>query len=409
MISPFCTAYNILKKVYSEGAYLSVVLDNTIIDTDKAFVTRLVCGTTEKEVEFEYRLGLLCAKRPKLPARIIIKIGMYLIKYMNSITDYTAVNEMVKLCKDIGKKDITGFVNSTLRKFIDIKDVLPDDELEAKSIKYSIPLWLCQKYEKEYGKNCLFFSEQKHLTHIRYNNRNYSLSKLYDFCEDAHINYEKTDFGVFVSTTQLFSNLINEGKVFVQSYGSIDICKTLVEGFDSKKEYKVLDLCSAPGGKSVLLSELLPNSYILACDIYSHRTKLIEKYISISGAKNIEVFQCDGTVFNQDWIEKYDIILIDAPCSGFGVVSANPDTFIHKKEENITELTDIQQKLLENSSHYIKTGGVIVYSTCTTLKEENEFLVDNFLKNHNFLIENKGLKGYDQSGEYFFMSRMVKL
>ncbi len=403
-------AYELLKKVFSEDAYITVLLDDTDLGAEKGFITRLVCGTLERNTEFEYVIGLLCEKRPKMPIRIILKIGMFLIKYCDSVPDYAAVNEMAELTKAIGKGANAGFVNSVLRAFSTQKIALPKDKLEAWSVQYSVPLWVCERYVKEYGDGAeAMLSGGKNMTHIRANARKFSTEELYSFLNNNHISYIKSENGAYIGKTSDVGVLLNKGKVFVQANGSVEICKLLANGFNRTANYKILDLCAAPGGKSVLLSELFPCSLVLAAELYPQRTAMIRKYASKAGADNITALTSDGCVFREKWIEDFDLVLVDAPCSGLGVIGANPDTYIHRKAADIDAMIPVQHKLLSNAAAYLKKGGALVYSTCTTLREENEDVTGALLADSQFRKVSEANVYSEFSGERFYMCRIEKL
>ena len=151
MSNTYAKVFEILKKVYGNQAYLGLLLDNADFGTEQGFALRLLYGVIEKDVELEYHIARLCKKRPKLAIRIIIKMGMYLVKYMDSVPEYTAVFEMVELTKALKKGENSGFVNSVLRSFIKDKETLPNNDLEKLAISLSLPLWLIKKYKKQYS------------------------------------------------------------------------------------------------------------------------------------------------------------------------------------------------------------------------------------------------------------------
>ena len=409
MSNTYVKVFEILKKVYGNQAYLGLLLDNADFGTEQGFALRLLYGVIEKDVELEYHIARLCKKRPKLAIRIIIKMGMYLVKYMDSIPEYTAVFEMVELTKTLKKGENSGFVNSVLRSFIKDKETLPNNDLEKLAISLSLPLWLIKKYKKQYSDSeitDIVFKSEK-LTHVRVNTRAYDIQRFYDFLDNANCEYQKTQIGAFVKSTGCLSELINKGLVFVQSLGSAVICDAFKEDFQDDGNYKILDMCSAPGGKTVYLSELFPSSQITALELYDNRVNLIENYKALSGAKNVDVMQFDSTIFNPKFVKSFDMILCDVPCMGLGVVASNPDILLHRKEEDLPSLTATQRAILKNAAIYLKDNGTIVYSTCSTLKEENQFLTSNFCTENGFQKSDK-LIHVKESGESFYLCRIKK-
>ena len=401
--------FEILKKVYGNHAYLGLILDNADFGNDRSFALRIIYGVIEKDTEFEYHLGYLCKKRPKLALRIILKIGMYMIKYMDSIPEYTAVNETVELAKELKKSENAGFINSVLRSFIKDKNRLPSDPLEKLSVSESVPLWLCRKYKEQYSESeigsIINFGEK--LTHIRVNSLKYTLNEFYSFLRDLGCAFVKSNVGAFIKNTSCCSELISEGKVFIQSLGSIRICDAFKAKFASDGEYKILDMCSAPGGKTVYLAENFPNSSVVALELYDNRINLIENYLENSGVENVQVFQYDSTLYNPKYENSFDMILCDVPCMGLGVVSSNPDILLHRKEEELRSITKTQNAILQNAAKYLKQEGMIVYSTCSTLKEENHYLTDEFCQIYGF-IKGDELINIKESGEFFYLCRITK-
>ena len=410
-------AYNILDDVYRRGAYVSVAMNDvlpTLDEHDKKQVTRLVMGVLEHEMEFAYQIGRLCAKSPKAVVRVILKLGMYLIKYTRTMPDYAAVNETVELAKAV-KKDLAGMVNATLKHYIEVQDDLPETGLESLCIRANMPAWLVARYFDQYGieEGTRLVLSKYHHTHVRWNEKTYSRYALRNFILDHGIVAVDTPHGYLVGATEPFGDLIAEGKVTVQALDSIYICRALME--DGVKG-RVLDLCAAPGGKSVYLAEH-NDCTVTACDVHPHRVALIEAYAKRMGVTNVEVVCRDGTEYVEEWASSFDAVLVDAPCSGLGVLGDNPDTLLNRSEQDIEALSKLQLRLLKTAARYVKQYGTLVYSTCTNLREENgdvvtEFLISNpmfALEGMSQLPENQGMLQFmpDAEGnDGFFVARM---
>lgn len=415
-------SYNALNEIYREKAYCSIVLSELLPklpNEDKAAVTRIVYGVIEHHEEFSYMMDLLCKKTPKAVIRVVLRLGMYLIKYMDSIPDYAAVNEVVELTKTIGKKDLAAFVNGFLKKYINAKNSLPEG-LPRMAIDNNIPLWLAKRYIEDYGESEgmeIIQSKSSKLTHIRANVKYLNIDGLENILKERNIQYSPTEYGFLIGATDKISDLIEKGEVTVQALCSMYVCHALTP---KPVKGKILDVCSAPGGKAVYLSELNPEASILALDVYPHRVGLIESYAKRMGAKNITSEVMDGTYVNTDWLNNFDKILADVPCSGFGVRGTNPDIIINKKESDIASLQELQYKILSVASSYLKVGGTIIYSTCSDVKAENEDVVTRFLaENSNFALKeielreaSNGMYRYicDEVGhEGFFIACMERL
>lgn len=410
-------AYNVLDDVYRRGAYLSVALGDVLPalgEQDRKQVKRLTMGVVEHEMEFAYQIGRLCAKSPKAVVRVILKLGMYLIKYTNSMPDYAAVNETVELAKAV-KKDLAGLVNATLKHYIEVKDDLPETGLESLCIKANMPAWLVNKYFDQYGidEGTRLVTAKYNHTHIRWNEKKYSRYELRNFILGKGLPAVDTPYGYLVGATEPFAALIAEGKVTAQALDSVYICRAVMEDGITGE---VLDLCAAPGGKSVYLAEHNPVE-VTACDVHPHRVGLIEAYAKRMGVENVKAICHDGTEYVEEWARRFDAVLVDAPCSGLGTLGENPDMILNRTEEDIASLAKLQKKLLTIASRYVKQFGVLVYSTCTNLREENTdvvtaFLLDNpdfALEGMSALPENEGMKQFmpDEKGnDGFFVARM---
>lgn len=407
-------SYQILSSIYKDGAYLSIALSDALpyLDArDRAIVTNSVYGVLEHHEEFSYFLTKLCKKTPRPSIRVCLRLGMYYIKYLNSMPSYTAVNEIVELTKTV-KKEQAGFVNATLKAYIKIMNDLPTGKL-GKSIEFNIPTWLLEEYTREYGEKeaeRILAKRQKH-THLRVNKNRYSESEFEKYCLERSLKFTKTEYGYIVGATGDFSTLFKQGKLTLMALDSVKICRALIQ---EKPLSDVLDLCSAPGGKSVYIAEQNPEITVYSVDIHAHRVDLVKSYAKRMCVENIKTFVADSREINPEWLEKFAYVLVDVPCSGVGVLAENPDIILNRKKEDLAEITKTQAKLIETASRYLKKGGTMVYSTCSNLKIENEEIIGAFLKrNPEFeLVENEiaGKNGFctfesDEKGnDGFFLS-----
>lgn len=420
MNKDFRIAYDILDKVFRENAYSNIMLTEVLDKTDnRALVTKLVYGTLEKNVTLDYYISLLCKSKPQNKVLTILKLGIYMQKFTKSIPSHAIVNEMVNLTEYIKKPALAGFVNATLKKAYDMNFDLPKDEKKAFSVKYSVPEWLVQAYFKQYGKQktqeilCASAFEKEH---IRPNLRNINLQQLKMLLRNNNIDFEESDFcGLFVKNNKFVRDLYDKGMITYQSPSSMLVCEACAPCDGDV----VLDMCSAPGGKAVYLDELANDLKITACDLYENRVQKIQDYSARMKCKNIDAVCFDGTVFNKDFKEKFDLVLCDSPCSGFGVARKKPDIYLNKSIQDIQKLSEIQYILLNNAIDYTKKGGHIVYSTCTLLREENYNIIGKTLKyRQDVKLEKMPIK-FENSGylqllpnsegvDGFFIARLVK-
>ena len=374
MVNLIYDAYRILFHVYSEKAYIKQAINSEVIEPlNKNAVIKICYGVVENDIHLEYVISKLCDKRPKLPIRILLKISIYAIKFMNK-PPYAITDGAVELCKKLGKAGMSGFLNAILRKYIKNPNItLPTSEIENLSIFYSYPEFAVREIINDYGidqaKSIMSYNEV--LTYLRFSNKVDGEAYL----SSINANYSSTPFkNCFALNNFTREEGFFEGKYTFQSIGSIAICNIIDNGVN------LLDTCAAPGGKSVYLAERFLN--VTSSELHPHRVQLIEEYAKRMKVENIVAMQMDATKFNPDFLEKFDAVLCDVPCSGFGVVKENPDIKINREYENIESLNDIQLKILTNSSNYVKSGGYLYYSTCSIFKKENDEIIKKFMANN---------------------------
>lgn len=379
-LSYFIDAYNVLREVYGEGKYLTDAVANIPNGEDRALITRIVYGVIEKDVTLTYIIGNLTDKTPKPQARLVLKIGLYCLRYMDSLPNYSVCDNAVKLVKAIGKPHLAGFINATLKRAIG-RDFVPQDKIERLSVNTSTPLWITKKVVKQYKDDATAILSHKPTTktHIRRNGLKWVKERFQECFKDFELSEVG---GIYAEPNDEIKSLFNEGKITYQSPLSMKIAQLSVEGEGGK----ILDVCSAPGGKSVYMSELA-GSKVLAFDIHPHRVELIKKYADRMGAK-VEAVVQDATVFIPKYAEIFDVVLCDVPCSGIGVRYSKPDVLLNRQESDIPELCKLQEAILDTSSRYVKVDGALVYSTCTIFEEENERVVKRFTQSHpEFSVE----------------------
>lgn len=402
---------NILVEV-EEGELLNIVLDrylysNKNINNNKAIINNIVRGV------LEYKLGIDEVIQKFIKQDIntldiyvlaVLRAGIYEIFKIDKMKPYAVVNEYVNIIKFSKLKRLTGFINGVLR------NVLRDKTVE---IEQKYPLWIQDMLTKDYGKEIaskILKATSNHEISFRIINENvkenlknkflYRQSEIVDNC----ILLKNLDN---IDTIEEFDS----GKITVQDAGSIkvgNICKDLLSGI---AQPLILDLCAAPGGKSIHISEI-NNSNIISCDINNKKIDKIKENAKRMNIKNIHYSINDALEFEKAFEEKFDLVLCDLPCSGLGLMLKKPDIRYRLKYQDINMLALLQKKMLNNAIHYVKKGGFLVFSTCTITKKEN---LDNFeyLKNNmkNIKIDDKEylqyLQGIDDC-DGFFISAFKK-
>lgn len=401
-------AVKLLGKTFGKNGYSNIVLDSALSesgmdDREKKLCAAVYYGVIERKITLDSIIsGYSRQKITKLRPDIlnILRAGIYQLLYMDSVPDSACVNESVKLAKQMKLTQLSGFVNAVLRGFIrDGKTVkLPSDKIGSLSVRYSAPeelvRHLLNNYGEENGVSLLEGSVGRPPTVIRLNTlkkrREEILKEIADLepvpaaCPDAFIINSGNVTG---------HSAFKKGLFHVQDTASQLCCMAL----SPKKGETVLDLCAAPGGKSFTMAELSEDGgKILSFDLHENRVRLIESGAERLGLKSVFPRQGDALAHYPE-LEGADKILCDVPCSGLGVIRRKPE-IKYKNFEEFKELPQIQYKILENASAYLKAGGELVYSTCTLNPAENESVVGQFLEEHsNF----KGVSFLEELGEPF--------
>ena len=319
--------------------------------------------------------------------KIILQIGIYQIVFLDKIPKSAAVNESVNLCKKYGYKSV-GFVNAILRKvdkidYEELKNIKDNNERISKM--YSMPEWIVKKLVKQYGisktEEICINSNLKPTITIRVNSLKNTIEELKQKLDERGILWEDAQTPNFLHLKNMKNvsnlDLFKEGFFTIQDEGAGKIGVIL----NPKEGEKVLDACSAPGGKTTHLAELMENKgQIFAWDIHEHRVNLVKENAKRLGISIIEVDARDACGYDSKYENKFDKILLDVPCMGLGVCKRKPDIKWQKNEEEINEIIKVQENILQICSKYLKHGGELVYSTCSILMEENEKIIEKFLE-----------------------------
>lgn len=329
----------------------------------------------------------------------ILRMAIYQIYFLDKIPDYAIVNEAVKLTVDV-QPQAKGFVNGVLRNIMrkiekegkDFKFENWDNEKEALSIRYSLPLWIVYKYYEAYGaqvaEDIIPLLNEKPPFTIRCNTLKTSMEELMEDLDTLGVKpiqgYLSSN-AIHITNLGVFENSIEETPLYRNGHFSIQDQASLVtvERLDPKPGDRVLDMCAAPGGKTTYLSQLMENKgEIVGRDIFSSRLKLIAEASKRLGCANIVLEEQDGCELQEKDREAYDKVLLDAPCSGLGVIRRKPEIRYNITKEDRKILVKIQGELLENATSSLKQGGELLYSTCTVNKDENENQIKKLLTKH---------------------------
>lgn len=392
------TVLKLLLKMENSNSYSNILLNSVLCEQelsarDRAFAAALFYGVTERKMTLDY----IITQNSKVPfnkiqpeAAAILRMGLYQLLYMPSVPDSAAVNESVSLCKKNKLFGAQGFVNALLRNFIRNGKVVDYSSLEPVkrlSVEYSCPEWIARKFINEYG-------EDKAIKAL---SASLGAPPLF-----ARVNTTKTDEEGLVAmlkkegvTATVFSAL--PACVKLEDVGNIEQLQSFKEGFFHVQDISsqlccltlrpilnetVLDICAAPGGKTFTMAELMGNhGRVISMDLYEQRVGLIKSGAERLGLGIVEPRVNNATMFCEE-LPLADRVLCDVPCSGLGVIRRKPE-IKYKDEHEFDELPKLQKHILEISARYVKTGGTLVYSTCTLSKAENEDVVTAFVAEHS--------------------------
>ena len=366
--NPIYDPFQILTKIYQNGTHVKQAIADTYIEEQyRSRTVKIVYGVLENDGYFDFCIKYYAPKAPKPVVRLLLKISLYMLLFMDK-KRYMVTDCAVTLCKKLGKGGVSGFVNAFLRRFQkeDVDKGLPIGDGGA-AIRFSYPLYAYKMLKKEYGERAETIASAA------------SSGVSVRFERGAEKYLEKTHVKTPFEGNYIFENFVRDegfdrGEYTFQSVGSIAICEC-VEGCES-----LLDCCAAPGGKSVLLAKKCGK--VTSFELHPHRVELIRQYKTRMGVENITEMQKDSAVFDAEYEEKFDAVLCDAPCSGFGTVSENPDIKLFRKQEDFAALKKAQTEILNTVSRYVKKGGALYYSTCSLFECENDGVVEEFLKEH---------------------------
>ncbi len=416
----FNLIFDILEKKEKSGDALTATLEASGLDRrDRAFAHRLTLSSVERAVTIDFfidQVSKVKVNKQKPVIRTALRMGVCQIFYMDRVPDSAAVNETVKLVRKRGFSGLSGFVNGVLREILRQKDSLLLRSMEERYIKYSCPQWLCSFFIKNYGEE----SAEKILSGllrnppltIRVNTGRISLDSYEKLLISQGINYKKGDIhenAIIIQDAEV-TGLPGFFEGYFQVQDESSMCVAAKAGL--KMGDVVIDVCAAPGGKSLHAADILASlggGRVIARDLTEKKVALVQENILRSGFSDITAEVGDATVLDERYINKADVLIADLPCSGLGIIGKKPDIKYNITETTLVELAELQRQILQTVDKYLKKGGTLMYSTCTINKGENEENVDFICDRLGYkLIEMKQLlPGEPCDG--FFYAKLVKL
>ncbi|MEG0265240.1 MAG: 16S rRNA (cytosine(967)-C(5))-methyltransferase RsmB [Erysipelotrichaceae bacterium] len=408
--------WRLLCNVAIDKKYANLLLRNELGDWDqkeKAFITQIVYGTLQNARLVRYEWQDLVKLMPKEEICLLLDMSVYQLLFMDRIPEYAIVNDAVDIAKKRNKGSYQKLVNAILHKVIKRgKREVVGNPLEVLSITYSLPLWLVKMWNAQYGEEICYKLCVDNLTTgktwVRYderfgdvesflkNNKQFSASGINDTCL------------VYNSHKLIESEAYLSGMISIQDASSQMIAYEL----EPKANERILDCCGAPGSKSNHIAALMNDTGVLISgDIHAHRVELIKQ-----GAKRCRLDSIDARLLDARHLDKYfdeasfDRVLVDVPCSGYGVLKGKSDIKYHMQGSDMDTLLPLQKEILNSAALMVKQNGILVYSTCTLNKKENEKQIEEFLKTHSdyLLVKQATIFPFTYGSDGFYFAKLVK-
>ena len=420
-------ATKILLDVATKGAWANVALAQTLrrekfSDLDRKFCTELVYGTVKAGASLDWKIShYLSRPLNKVDEKIlaILRVGMYQIFFLDRVPNSAAVNESVELTKKFCGLSASKFVNGVMRSAVrDLhkSDFPTGDDVQSLALRTFHPAWLVEMFTEEFGldaaKSLLEFDNTDPPLCLRVNFLRTTREKILDALKNFGLQAEA-------------SKLAPEG-IICRGHGALDKFQPLRAGLcqvqdessmtaarllDPKPDDFVIDCCAAPGGKSTHLAEMMSNrGRIIAADIYETKLEHVAQNAERLGIKIIEPLLIDARELGDKFPAQADKVLVDAPCSGLGVLRRKADMRWKKSLDELNELPTLQTEILSSAAKTLKRGGMLVYSTCTITRRENESVVEKFLSTHEdfTLLEMQTLLPHVTNTDGFFSAKLIR-
>ena len=414
-VNPRQRAYEILIKICVEGAYSNIALKEGLDefkDLDKRFITNIVYGTLRHGRYLRYQWQDFMRDQPKEEIALLLDMSVYQFFFMR-VPDYAVVDEAVEIAKGIEAGQYSTFINAILHKVQERGELnVSGSAIERKAILSSLPLWLLKMWKKQYGEETAL-----------------KICDAFDVipAQTARVNTLKTTKEAIKANNEKFIDGVIAPDALRYTQGNIAQTEEYAKGLLTVQDESaqlvthlldphpgdiVLDMCAAPGGKTTHIGALMKNQgELFALDIHEHRVELIKKNCRRMGIIVAEALTMDATHLDDEFnTECFDKILLDGPCTGYGLIARKSDIRYRIKSTDMDGCIAMQARLLEESVKYLKPGGHLVYSTCTLNKKENEFQIQAFLKRHPnmVLLLERTIFPYEYDSDGFYMAKLEK-
>lgn len=412
-------ALEAINKITEDKGYSNVVVNETISKfeltaEDKSFFTNLVYGTVQNLITIDFYLQpYLDNKKTKGWIKNLLYMSVYQLLFLET-PEYAVLNESVDIA-NIKSHAIGSFVNAVLRNFLrnGLRTLDNLDDIEKLSIKYSTPLWLVSYLLKDYPIDIVERILQESIIIkndcLRVNTLKATKSQIIEMYTNENLEFKESNFvdnGLFVNESIIKHKSFIKGLVTVQDISSQKVAEVMAP----KENDRIIDLCSAPGGKTAHLAAIMRNTgEIYACDIHPHKLKLMEKNFKKLGVTNVKIQLINANDVSKYVLEQsFDHVLADVPCSGLGVIGHKVDLKYHINLDSIEKIKIIQKQILESTYNLVKIGGFYTYSTCTINSEENNLQIKEFLEKHpQFeIVYEETILPFEHNSDGFYICKM---
>lgn len=407
-------AFSMLKDICLHNTYSNLLLRkelNKAKEQDKGLITQIVYGTLQNYRLCHYQWEDLVKKLPSDDICVLLDMSIYQLFYMDKVPAYAIINEAVEITKKSIHPKMAKMVNAVLHQAERRKErEVIGNEVKMLAIKTSHPEWIVSMWKAQYGmdvaeKICYANMETKPNA-ARVNTWKTSKEKLLAQDERFHEGYMSKDALLYDGSIAETSSY-EQGLISIQDEASQLIARIV----DPQPDEEILDVCSAPGTKANHMAELMQNKGHIVCgDLHPHRVELIREGAKRLGITIMEPMVMDATELAEIKGQMFDRVLCDVPCSGYGVLARKSDIKYHMKSEDMDTLIPIQKKILSKSAEHVKPNGILVYSTCTLNKKENEKQIQAFLKEHDdfMLVEERTIFPFEAHSDGFYMAKLQR-
>lgn len=407
-------AFSMLKDICLHNTYSNLLLRkelNKAKEQDKGLITQIVYGTLQNYRLCRYQWEDLVKKLPSDDICVLLDMSIYQLFYMDKVPAYAIINEAVEITKKSIHPKMAKMVNAVLHQAERRKErEVIGNEVKMLAIKTSHPEWIVSMWKAQYGmdvaeKICYANMETKPNA-ARVNTWKTSKEKLLAQDERFHEGY-MSKYALLYDGSIAETSSYEQGLISIQDEASQLIARIV----DPQPDEEILDVCSAPGTKANHMAELMQNKGHIVCgDLHPHRVELIREGAKRLGITIMEPMVMDATELAEIKGQMFDRVLCDVPCSGYGVLARKSDIKYHMKSEDMDTLIPIQKKILSKSAEHVKPNGILVYSTCTLNKKENEKQIQAFLKEHDdfMLVEERTIFPFEAHSDGFYMAKLQR-